>query len=217
MKNIVITGANRGIGLGLAQSYAASGASVFGLSRNPADATGGVEWIRADVTKPETLQAAAQMVPAQVDLLVCNAGVYLDRDADAFSSHGSEWADTFAVNVEGVFRTVQAFDAKLAPNTKIAIISSQMGSSERAHGQSYVYRASKAAAVNLGRNLAVDLAPRGISVGIYHPGWVRTEMGTDAASIDVATSVAGLRARFTALSPATSGCFEGYDGSVMPF
>ena len=109
----------------------------------------------------------------------------------------------------GVFLTVQAFlphlDLSAAP--KIAIISSQMGSSARAKGGSYIYRASKAAATNLGRNLAMDLAPRGIAVGIYHPGWVRTDMGGAGADISLEESVAGLMDRFDALSVATTGAF----------
>jgi len=216
MKNIVITGANRGIGLGLTKEYANTGAAVFALARQIPEPMDRVEWIYGDVTDPVSLHAAERVVPS-ADLLICNAGVYLDRGVDAFEHQDQSWADTFAVNVEGVFRTIQAFRPKLAEGSKIAIISSQMGSSERAHGGSYIYRASKAAAVNLGRNLAVDLMDQGISVGVYHPGWVRTEMGTDAASIDVATSVAGLMDRFAALGPKTTGCFESYDGSAMPF
>lgn len=216
MNNIIITGANRGIGLGLAQDYASSGANVFGLVRGIPDPIERVSWIHTDVTEMASLEAAEQIVP-DIDLLICNAGVYLDRDVDLFASQDESWAMTFAVNVEGVFRTVQAFRPKLGKGSKIAIISSQMGSSERASGGSYIYRASKAAAVNLGRNLALDLGSEGISVGIYHPGWVRTDMGTEAASIDVATSVSGLMERFQSLGPDTSGCFESYDGAVMPF
>lgn len=216
MKNVVITGANRGIGLGLTTKYAQSGAAVFGLARNIPEPMDRVEWIYGDVTDLVSLHAAERVVPG-VDLLVCNAGVYLDKGMDVFEARGSEWADTFAANVEGVFRTVQAFEPKLQPGAKIAIISSIMASSERAPGGSYIYRASKAAALNLGRNLAVDFKPRGVSVGIYHPGWVRTEMGTDAADIDINTSVTGLMERFEALSLESSGVFEGYDGAPMTF
>ena len=78
---------------------------------------------------------------------------------------------------------------------KIAIISSQMASQERAPGGSYIYRASKAAALNLGRNLSSDLAGEGIAVGIYHPGWVSTDMGGATAPTTVEASAAGLIAR----------------------
>ena len=216
MGHILISGANRGIGLGLAQAYAKAGHAVSGIARKPPQEVNGVTWLRADVTDLADLRKAAEKTP-QLDLLICNAGVYLDRGLDNLTASGKEWADTFSVNVEGVFRTIQAYRNNLNNGAKIAIISSQMGSSERAGGGSYIYRASKAAVTNLGANLAVDLKNEGISVGIYHPGWVQTDMGTDAAAIDVETSINGLMKRFDALSLETTGCFESYDGAKMPF
>jgi NAD(P)-dependent dehydrogenase (short-subunit alcohol dehydrogenase family) len=129
------------------------------------------------------------------------------------------WAETFATNVTGVFLAVQALlpGLRAAGAAKIAIISSQMASHTRAPGGSYVYRASKAAALNLGRNLAADLAPEGIAVGIYHPGWVRTDMGGAAAEISVDEAAEGLIARFAALGPASTGCFETWDGRAHPY
>ena len=91
------------------------------------------------------------------------------------------------------------------------------GSSERASGNNaFVYRASKAAALNLGRNLAAHLAPN-IAVGIYHPGWVQTDMGGTAADIDVSESAKGLAAQFDALSMDTTGKFLTWDGREHPF
>jgi NAD(P)-dependent dehydrogenase (short-subunit alcohol dehydrogenase family) len=121
--------------------------------------------------------------------------------------------------VTGVFLSVQAFLPHLARATapRIAIIASQMGSSTRAPGGSYIYRASKAAAINLGRNLATDLKPRGIAVGVYHPGWVQTDMGGASAEITTAKAVAGLVARFAALDLARTGCFETWDGRAHSF
>jgi NAD(P)-dependent dehydrogenase (short-subunit alcohol dehydrogenase family) len=103
------------------------------------------------------------------------------------------------------------------PGAKLAIISSQMASHTRAPGGSYIYRSSKAAALNLGRNLATDLAPLGIAVGIYHPGWVKTDMGGDAAAITVEESAAGLIDRFDELSLESTGCFKTYDGQDHPY
>ncbi len=111
------------------------------------------------------------------------------------------------------FLTVQSLLPNLrASQGKIAILSSQMASHTRAPGGSYIYRASKAAALNLGRNLAADLRGDGIAVGIYHPGWVQTDMGGAAAAITVDEAANGLVDRFAALSLDTSGCFETYDG-----
>lgn len=213
--HIVITGANRGIGAALAARYAAAGHDVTGTSRK------GDAFYPLDVTDPAAQAGlAAHLGDRPVDLLVCNAGVYLDRRERL--DHGyppQQWADTFATNVTGVFLSVQALLPHLrrSGSGKIAIISSQMASQTQAPGKSYIYRASKAASLNLGRNLAVDLGPEGIAVGIYHPGWVRTEMGGDRADISVDEAAAGLMARFDALSPETTGCFETWDGRAHPF
>ena len=155
-----------------------------------------------------------------IDLLICNAGVYLDKGQNLADGYPAQmWADTFAANVTGVFLTVQSLlpNLQLAQNPKIAIISSQMASQERAPGGSYIYRASKAAALNLGRNLAADLHHIGIAVGIYHPGWVKTDMGTEAAEITVDESATGLIARFADLDLASTGCFLTWDGRRHPF
>ncbi|GFE51543.1 short-chain dehydrogenase [Roseobacter cerasinus] len=205
---IVITGASRGIGAGLAQAYAARGYEVIGTTR------GGDHML--DVADPASHDRFASGLGGRpVDLLVCNAGVYLDKGQMLEDGYPpAQWAQSFAVNVTGVFLSVQSLlpNLRAAKSAKIAIISSQMASSERAPGGSYIYRASKAAALNLGRNLATDLMPEGIAVGIYHPGWVQTDMGTAAAEITVAEAVAGLVARFDALELARTGVFETWDG-----
>ncbi len=212
---VLITGANRGIGAGLAQAYADRGETVIATARN---APGLTPLDVSDPASPEAL--AASLGGAPVDLLICNAGVYLDKGQSLDTGFDAAlWADTFAVNVTGVFLTIQALlpNIRAASAPKIAIISSQMGSSTRNTGGSYIYRASKAAALNLGRNLSKDLAPEGIAVGIYHPGWVRTDMGTDAADIGTDDAVAGLVARFDDLSMETTGCFETWDGRAHPY
>lgn len=210
---IVITGASRGIGAGLAAAYTALGEDVIGTTR-------GGEW-PLDVSQPESVDAfTKQLGERPVDLLVCNAGVYLDKNDQIQDGYNAEkWAATFATNVTGVFLTVQAVlpNLKAAKVGRIAIISSQMASSERAPGGSYIYRASKAAALNLGRNLAADLRAEGIAVGIYHPGWVVTDMGGGRADISVDEAVRGLMARFDALSFQNTGCFETWDGRPHAF
>ena len=184
---VVITGASRGIGAGLAAHYREAGLDVMGTGRSlTADIT-------LDVTHPSGHTEMAQTLGDKpVELLICNAGVYLDKGDDMETGYGADlWAQSFATNVTGVYLTAMAFLQHLKRSTapKLAIISSQMGSNTRAKGQSYIYRASKSAALNLGRNLAVDLKPQGVPVGIYHPGWVRTEMGSDAADISTDESI----------------------------
>ena len=213
---ILITGANRGIGKALLDRYAAQGADVIGTHR-AADA-GPLRQL--DVTDPTSHAAlASKLGDVSLDLLVCNAGVYPDKGQSL--DHGypvDMWGEGFATNVTGVFLTIQHLLPQLRRGKgKIAIISSQMASDTRAPGGSYIYRASKAAALNLGRNLAADLKPEGISVGIYHPGWVRTDMGGSAAAIDTGDSARGLIARFATLGPETTGCFETFDGQPHPY
>lgn len=214
--SILITGASRGIGRALAETFRAQGDAVIGTARNP-----GPGDVALDVADPASIQALAlKLDGTPVDTLICNAGVYLDKGHDLETGYAPElWAQSFAVNVSGVFLTIQALlpNLRAGQNPKIAILSSAMGSDERAPGGAYIYRASKAAVLNLGRNLATDLKSDGIAVGIYHPGWVQTEMGGGAADIDVATSVQGLVARIDALTPERSGTFETYDGTPIPY
>ena len=212
---IVITGASRGIGAALARQYKHAGEEVIGTARGA-----GAQAV-LDVTDPASHAAfAASLQDRPLELLICNAGVYLDKGDDLDTGFGPDlWAQSFATNVTGVFLTVQSLlpNLRAAQGAKIAIIASQMGSQTRAPGGSYIYRASKAAAINLGRNLAVDLKPEGIAVGMYHPGWVRTDMGGDQGEISVEDSAQGLAGRIAALDIAQTGCFETWDGRAHPF
>lgn len=208
--HILITGAGRGIGAALADRYRAAGHRVSGAARD------GSAEIALDVTDPQAHRAmAAQLAGDPVDLLICNAGVYLDKGQPLDTGYpAGMWAESFAVNVTGVFLTVQALlpNLRAGQGGKIAIISSQMASHTRAPGGSYIYRASKAAALNLGRNLASDLRGEGIAVGIYHPGWVQTDMGGATAEITVDQAADGLVERFSELDIADTGCFRTWDG-----
>lgn len=211
---VILTGGNRGIGAQMTSQLRARGDTVVATSRD--GSTGQV----LDVTNAAQVAQFAESYDASLDLLICNAGVYLDKGEIYQTGYDAQlWADTFAVNVTGVFQTVQALTPALKRSKapKIAIIASQMGSSERAGGKAYIYRASKAAAVNLAMNLAIALKSDKIAVGAYHPGWVQTDMGGSEADIDAATSAAGLITRFDKLSLDHTGIFENYDGTLMPF
>lgn len=215
-QHAVVTGASRGIGAALARELRARGWQVTGTSRQ---GSGGD--LPLDVTDPASFGVLARVLDARpLELLVCNAGIYPDKGQSLHDGFPPEmWAETFATNVTGVFLTVQALlpNLRAAERPRIAVISSQMGSSTRAAGGSYIYRASKAAAINLGRNLATDLAGEGIAVGIYHPGWVRTGMGGAGATLSPGDSAKGLADRVEALDIATSGRFETWDGREHPF
>lgn len=143
---ILITGANRGIGRALLDSYTAAGQPALGTTRTPGPT--GDPLLPLDVTDPASVTALATALQGRpLSLLVCNAGIYHDK----------------------------------------------------------------------GQPLAADLAPERIPVGIYHPGWVQTDMGGAKADISVSKATEGLIARFKALSPGTTGCFETWDGHPLPF
>lgn len=213
--HVVITGASRGIGHALADRYRRLGHEVTATARS-----GGLD-VALDVTRPDQFPAlAAHVGDRPVDLLICNAGIYPDKGQTLASGFAPEtWAAAMATNVTGVFLTVQTLLTALqqAKQPKIAILSSRLGSDELAAGGSYCYRASKAAALNLGRNLAVDLKELDIAVGIYHPGWVRTDMGGEKGEVSVDDSADGLIAEFDRLSLETTGGFRTWDGRDLPF
>lgn len=208
---VLITGATRGIGAALAQAYRARGDEVIGTSRTAQDGF----W-PLDVADPAAFDGLAGRLQGQrLDLLVCNAGIYNSKGLGLDALDAPLWAESFAINVTGAFLTVRAcLPALHRGRGRIALIGSAMGSDQRAPGGSYIYRASKAALLNLGRNLAADLD---LAVGIYHPGWVRTDMGGPDGDISEAESVAGLIARFDELDATRSGQFLAYDGSPIPF
>ncbi|WP_226624501.1 SDR family oxidoreductase [Alloyangia pacifica] len=212
---LLITGANRGIGAALCKTLKTRGHEVLGTARN----TPGL--LPLDVRDPASPAAlAGQLGDTALDGLICNAGIFLDRPEQLDTGYPPEmWAEMFAVNVTGVFLTVQAMLPLLerATTPKIMIISSQMGANALAKGNALIYRTSKAAALNLGSNLAVALKPRGIAVGIYHPGWVTTDMGGSGADLSPEQSAEGLAERFDALNLDATGCFETWDGRPHPY
>ncbi len=226
-QTILITGANRGVGFALAQAAAARGDRVIATARAPEAsdaparlaALGDVRFVALDVTEPEGVAQAAQALgDGALDLLVCNAGAYVGRgglEDPAYTD--AAWRDVLMTNVAGPFFCARAFLPLLrrAQAGRIAVISSIMGSTARAKGGSYAYRASKAAATNLACNLATELRPMGVAVGAYHPGWVRTDMGGAQAELSAQDSAQGLLARFDALTLATSGVVEDHAGAPV--
>ena len=211
--DVLVTGANRGIGAALLDGYESLGIAAMGTSRD------GSVGLKLDVSNPDSISELGDFYAGRsLDLLVCNAGVFLDRGRSLEELTAEDWSRTMAVNVTGVAETVRVLLPALrrGSESKIAIISSQMASQERAKGGSYVYRASKAAVLNFGRNLAQDLRREGIAVGIYHPGWVSTDMGGPDADLTESESAEGLISRFEALDLRLTGCFETWDGRDHP-
>lgn len=214
--HIVITGANRGIGQELAALYTAQGHDVTKTSRTTHDG-----FAELDVDDPASHAAfVASLDGKPVDLLIANAGVNFDKGQSLETGYPIEdWSQTFLTNVTGVFLNIQSLlpNLRAATSPKIAIISSQLASSTNSGIGMLVYRASKAGVLNLGRNLAKELAAEGLPVGIYHPGWVQTDMGGSNADIDTLTSATGLVDRFAHLTMATSGVYEDHNGDALPY
>ena len=214
--HVVITGANRGIGLELAKIYEAQGWQVTKTSRKamPGYAT-------LNVNDPASHQAfAASLDGTPVDLYIANAGINIRNDESVTTGYAAdEWTQTFQTNVTGVFLGIQSMLPALraAPAPKIVIISSQLASSTNSGTGMLTYRASKAAVLNLGRNLAKELAAENLPVGIFHPGWVVTDMGGAGADITVDVSARGLVRRIDALSIANTGIYEDYKGDALPY
>lgn len=226
MPTLLITGANRGIGLELTRRYAADQWTIIAACRNPQDATaltalkGNITLEALDVTDYAAVDAlAAKYSGTAVDLLLNNAGIYGNRDGALKVSDFDTYLQVLHVNSVAPMKLALAFlpHLKQAKAAKIATISSRMGSIELGGGGSYAYRASKAA-INAGmHNLALDLKSSGISCITLHPGWVKTDMGGAGADIDVATSAAGLKKVIDGLTLKDTGKFYNYDGGEIPW
>ena len=226
MPTMLITGANRGIGLAFVRAFAADGWSVQACCRNPDKAKdlkaveGEVAVHRVDVTDGlRVASLARELAETPVDLLINNAGVYGPKTGFGETDY-DDWLNVFKINTLAPLRVVERFVGQIAMSDRklIVNISSVMGSiTENTSGGSYIYRSSKAALNMVTRGLAADLAPRGITVVSFHPGWVRTDMGGEGAGVEPDDSVAGMRRLIDRLTEADSGKFFGYDGAEIPW
>ena len=220
MATWVITGCNRGIGLELARQAQARGEDVIGVCRQPSEelASLGMRIVDdVDVTDAEGVsRLAAELGDTQIDVLINNAGI-LQRDGlDDIDFDGM--LEQFSVNTLGPLRVTTALLDGLGEGSKIAIITSRMGSiDDNTSGGYYGYRVSKAGVNMIGKSLAKDLEDRGIAVALLHPGMVATDM-TGGNGIDAEVSARGLIERIDALSIATSGHFwHGPEGNELPW
>jgi NAD(P)-dependent dehydrogenase (short-subunit alcohol dehydrogenase family) len=220
MPTILITGANRGLGLEFARQYAAAGWRVVGVVRDPlsgkAASDAGAEIYVADVTDPNSLnRLKASLKGAALDVVLCNAGIY--GDAQSFGGIDADgFMRVMRVNALAPLQMAEIFVDQIPPGGIFAAVSSKMGSAaENSSGGFYAYRASKAA-LNMGlKSLSLDLKDRGVAVVALSPGWVRTDMGGPDAPLSPSEAVAGMRAVLTGAGPADSGKFLHYDGSEI--
>ncbi len=221
--NIVITGANRGLGLGFVQHYLAQGDEVWACYRSKLD---GLRAIQSDKLRTVQLDVSRDFdantltLPDSIDLLINNAGIYGPYGAQDLDSITSEaMLEVFNVDCVGPLRVVQQLKERIirAKGT-IANISSKMGSSDdNGSGGTYAYRAAKAGLTIISKSMAIDLKPSGVSVITLHPGWVTTDMTHQSGLIDVQTSVAGMTNVISRVDDYELGQFVAFDGKVVPF
>lgn len=230
-RTVLVTGANRGLGLEFARQYAADGWQVFAACRAPgaakelqelaADDGGRMRILTLDVTDAARVRAAAAELKGEViDLLLNNAGVGSPRNQKIGGLDFAAWAKVLDANTLGPMRVVEAFLESVARSTlkRIVTITSGMGSLEdNKSGGSYAYRTSKAAVNMVVRSLALDLAPRGITCIVMNPGWVRTDMGGSGGTLSPAESVTAMRSVIASLKPEDSGKFLNYTGKPYPW
>lgn len=228
---VLITGANRGIGLEFVRQYAAAGDKVLACCRDPlqasalqaiaAQAPGQVELFALDVSdSAQICRLAQQLRGTTIDILINNAGIYGPEDARFGHTDEAEWLHTFQVNTLAPMKMMEAFvdHVAMSKRKRIVALSSKMGSmDDNRSGGSYIYRSSKAALNAVMKSAAIDLRAQGISAIILHPGWVMTDMGGPGAEMTVQASVSQLRQIIDQAGPVDSGRFIDVDGSTIPW
>jgi NAD(P)-dependent dehydrogenase (short-subunit alcohol dehydrogenase family) len=217
---VCITGANRGIGTELARQYSNRGDHVVAACRASSDRLRqlGVEVVDGvDVTDDGEVARLVEALDGRtVDVLVNNAGVLTDESLDDLDF--DRMRRQFEVNSLGPLRVTAALRGNLGRGSKVAIITSRMGSiDDNTSGGRYGYRMSKAAVNMAGRSLAHDLKDAGVAVVILHPGFVRTDMTGHQGLVDAPESATGLIARIDGLSLETSGSFLHANGEPLPW
>ena len=227
MPSVLITGANRGIGLEFANQYAAEGWRVYATCRDPASAemlgglSGDVSVHALDVAATGSIEVmGAELGDAPVDLLINNAGVYGPREEGLGTTDYEAWVDVLRTNVLGPYAVAEALAENLAVSDKKlnVAISSRMGSLELITAPAVpIYNSSKAGLNMAMRCLSQVLAARGIITVLFTPGHVRTDMGGPSASLGADESVGGMRAVIDRLTAADNGKFFAPDGTEVPW
>jgi NAD(P)-dependent dehydrogenase (short-subunit alcohol dehydrogenase family) len=219
---VLITGANRGIGLELARQYSAAGWQIIGTARRPdsADELRAIdaEVLQLDVTDQQSVdQLARDLADRPIDILINNAGIQPLMWKLADIDFG-EFERALNVNTIGPVRVVQALLPNLRSGEfrKVVNVTTNLSSiADNTDGGFYGYRESKAALNMFTRSLAAELGPEGFICIVLHPGWVRTDLGGPDAPLNVTESVTGMRRVIESLVPADNGSFHTYAGEQM--
>lgn len=221
---VLVTGANRGIGLEFAQQLRAKGYDVIGTARSPAKATElkatGARVEQLDVTDAASVAALAHSLDGvAIDILINNAGMLNREDSSLDTLDFDVMERSFQVNSLGPLRVTRA----LLPNLRagdgktIVNITSRLGSIELSTGGLYSYRTSKTALNQINKIVSSELASEGFTNIVIHPGWVRTDMGGANATLSKTESVSSMLGVIDQLTPESNGKFFNYDGSELPW
>lgn len=219
MPTILITGANRGLGLEFARQYAADGWSVVATARESSpeldELDSRVE--RLDMRDLDAVAGFGARIDGPLDLLIANAGAMQPPQASS-GEDGRRWAELLTVNSIAPYLLAKALLPAVAQTQgKVIAISSRMGSIADSSGGYVPYRSSKAA-LNMAWNaLAMEARLKGVAAAVLNPGWVRTDMGGPNASIDPPESIRGMRRVIDGLDLARTGSFLDRDGSEIPW
>lgn len=217
MPNVLITGANRGIGLELARQYARDGWDVIATAREPSRELNelGCTVERIDMRDMDAVASFGERLDGPLDLLIANAGTYGPQSVRS-AKDAAAWAEVFAVNSIAPFLIAQSVLPHLSPTGKLVAISTKMGSiADNSSGGYIGYRSSKAALNMAWRSLAIDNPS--VVAAVLHPGWVKTRMGGSSAPLTVEQSASGLRSTIAELGSHQSGGFFNYDGTSIPW
>lgn len=221
MATVVITGANRGIGLEYCRQFQERGDKVVALCRQSSDALDRLA-CRVETGIDVATDACVAVIRERlqdlpgIDVLVNNAGVLTSESLDDLDYRRIR--RQFEINTLGPLRVTQALLEKLGNGAKLVLMTSRMGSiTDNTSGSRYGYRISKAALNMAGMSLTCDLATRGITVALLHPGFVKTDMTGMNGNIDTAESVSGLMQRIDQLTMENSGTFWHSNGEVLPW
>lgn len=218
--HVVITGANRGIGLALTQHYIALGHQVTAVCRQSSEALNATQTniIKdIDVGSADSLASLTQQLQSQkIDILINNAGILHSETLNDLNQATIE--QQFLINALAPINITHALLDRFNKGSKVAVITSRMGSiTDNGSGGYYGYRMSKAALNAGAKSLAIDLAPKGISVAILHPGFVQTDMVGHAGDITAQAAAERLAARIEGLTPENTGTFWHSNGEILPW
>ena len=230
MATILVTGANRGLGIEFVEQYLNKGYEVIATYRNENSSMDLIEMgnersnlklLQLDVSSKKSLNSFAKNLGnLPIDIFINNAGVYGPRNSSFGNVDEENWIPAIKVNAIAPILLTQLIikNIRAGADKKLIYITSKMGSiDDNKGGGAYVYRSSKTALNSVVKSLSVDLENEGMTVALIHPGWVKTDMGGPNAIIDREISVRGMTEVISNLDISSTGNFYNYDGSIIPW